>query len=54
MIDDEKLVHLPLKRKEQYPFQEERRLFYVAITRTRKNLFYLLSSRYFPIHFSKQ
>lgn len=40
-IKDEKLTRLVTKSKDNYPYNEERRLFYVALTRT-KNYVYLL------------
>lgn len=41
-IEDDKILKLINKSKEKIPFSEERRLFYVALTRT-KNYVYLLS-----------
>lgn len=40
-IKEEKLTRLVTKSKDNYPYSEERRLFYVALTRT-KNYVYLL------------
>ena len=40
-IEEEKLTRLVTKAKDNYPYSEERRLFYVALTRT-KNYVYLL------------
>ena len=40
-IEEEKLTRLVIKAKDNYPYSEERRLFYVALTRT-KNYVYLL------------
>ena len=43
-IEDDSILHF-LKDKEEYPYAEERRLLYVAMTRTRNNV-YLLSPNY--------
>ena len=43
-IKDEKITRLVTKTKDIYPYSEERRLFYVALTRT-KNKVYLLVNR---------
>ena len=40
-IEDDKILRFVLNKKEYYPYEEERRLFYVALTRT-KNSVYLL------------
>ena len=40
-IEDDKILRFVLNKKEYYPYEEERRLFYVALTRT-KNEVYLL------------
>ena len=40
-VEDDKILRLVLHKKEYYPYEEERRLFYVALTRT-KNEVYLL------------
>ncbi len=40
-IKEERLIRLTVKNKEKFPYAEERRLFYVALTRT-KNEVYLL------------
>ena len=42
-----------IKNKEDYPFSEERRLFYVALTRT-KSYVYLLVDKYKPSIFIKE
>ena len=42
-IEDDPVISLVLPIKDQYPYEEERRLFYVAITRTR-NKIYLLTN----------
>ena len=41
-IEDSKLLRFVSKNKEKYPYSEERRLFYVSLTRT-KNKVYLLT-----------
>lgn len=41
-IENEKLIDLILDREEKYPFEEERRLFYVAMTRCKKGLFFMV------------
>ena len=43
-IKDEKILHYVVKSYDNYPFEEERRLFYVALTRT-KNYCYLFVSK---------
>lgn len=40
-IEDDKILRFVLNKKDYYPYEEERRLFYVALTRT-KNEVYLL------------
>lgn len=40
-IADDPLVQLVLAKPERYPFAEERRLFYVAMTRTRNRTYIL-------------
>ena len=40
-LKDEKIIRLVVNRQDKYPYSEERRLFYVALTRT-KNKVYLL------------
>ena len=40
-IKDDKILRLVSRQFEKYPYSEERRLFYVALTRT-KNYVYLL------------
>lgn len=40
-IEDDRILRFVLNKKEYYPYEEERRLFYVALTRT-KNSVYLL------------
>lgn len=41
-IENENLIDLILDREEKYPFEEERRLFYVAMTRCKKGLFFMV------------
>jgi len=43
-IEDDKVLNLVLKSKEKYLYAEERRLFYVALTRT-KNSVYLMTMK---------
>ena len=40
-IKDEEILRLVSKIKERYPYSEERRLFYVALTRTKNNVYLL-------------
>lgn len=49
---DEKILSL-IKKEQPFPFEEERRLFYVGLTRT-KSLVYLLVPRYNPSCFVKE
>jgi DNA helicase-4 len=42
-IKDEKILKYVNNTKDYYPYEEERRLFYVALTRT-KNKIYIISS----------
>lgn len=42
-IEDDPLLNMVLTKSDDYPFSEERRLFYVAMTRTKEKLF-LVSS----------
>lgn len=41
-IEDDKLLRFVLNKKEYYPYEEERRLFYVALTRTKNNVYLLI------------
>ena len=41
LIEDDPILDFVLSKKESYPFAEERRLFYVAMTRARKHMFVL-------------
>lgn len=49
-IEDDSVLEYVLNEKEKYLFSEERRLFYVAITRT-KNRTYLIADKYHPSTF---
>lgn len=44
-IADDKVLNLVLTKDEDYPFAEERRLFYVAITRTKNRTFILTPNK---------
>lgn len=50
--NDEKIISL-IKNKQSYPYEEERRLFYVGLTRT-KSVIYLLVNKYEPSRFIKE
>ena len=52
-IKDNKILNYVNKYKQEYPYDEERRLFYVAMTRTRGNL-YLLVDKNSPSIFIKE
>ena len=52
-IEDDVLLQLVLSSKSNYPYEEERRLFYVALTRTRKYV-YILANREHPSIFLKE
>ena len=52
LLKDEKLLSL-IKKEQPYPFEEERRLFYVGITRT-KSVVYVMIPRYNPSYFVKE
>lgn len=41
LIEDDPILDFILSRSEQYPFAEERRLFYVAMTRAKKRMYIL-------------
>ncbi|MDE5567108.1 MAG: UvrD-helicase domain-containing protein [Muribaculaceae bacterium] len=41
LIEDDPILDFVLSRNEQYPFAEERRLFYVAMTRAKKHMYIL-------------
>ena len=51
-LKENKLIEL-LKNKEEFPYSEERRLFYVALTRT-KSYVYLLVDKYNPSIFIRE
>lgn len=44
-IEDDELLNLVIPRPETFPYAEERRLFYVAMTRARRGAFLLYNSR---------
>lgn len=46
LIEDDPILDFVLSRSEQYPFAEERRLFYVAMTRARKKMYVLYDQRH--------
>ena len=52
-IKSDNILSLILEEKELYPYDEERRLFYVALTRT-KNYVYLISDRSKPSYFIRE
>ena len=52
-IEDDVLLHLVLSSKSNYPYEEERRLFYIALTRARKYV-YILANREHPSIFLKE
>lgn len=52
-IEEDRILRFVLNQKEYYPFEEERRLFYVALTRT-KNEVYLLIPVNKPSIFAKE
>lgn len=52
-IKEEKLTRLVTKTNDRYPYSEERRLFYVALTRT-KNYVYLLTPQKSPSIFIEE
>ena len=52
-IKDEKILKYVIKHYDVYPFEEERRLFYVALTRT-KNYCYLFVPKDNPSIFAKE
>lgn len=49
-IEDDPVMQLVIKDNEDYEFAEERRLFYVALTRT-KNRVYIITPKYKPSKF---
>ena len=52
LIQEEKIFAL-IKKQQPYPFEEERRLFYVGLTRT-KSVVYVMVSKYHPSCFIKE
>ena len=52
-IKDEKILKYVNNTKDYYPFEEERRLFYVALTRTKNNV-YIISSYKHESIFTKE
>ena len=52
-IEDDEVLKLFFKNKEKYPYAEERRLFYVALTRTKNNV-YLMTKKYHESIFVKE
>lgn len=44
-VKEEKLTRLVTKAKDTYPYSEERRLFYVALTRTKNKVFLLVPEK---------
>lgn len=45
LIEDDPILDFVLSKKEAYPFAEERRLFYVAMTRAKKNVYVLYDQK---------
>ena len=45
-IEEEKITRKIFKSKEKYPYSEERRLFYVALTRSKNNVFIMSNKNY--------
>lgn len=45
LIEDDPILDFVLSKKESYPFAEERRLFYVAMTRARMHMYVLYDQR---------
>jgi len=52
-MEDDPILKYVLEKQEYYPFEEERRLFYVALTRT-KNKVYILSNKKQESRFLKE
>ena len=46
MVSDNPVLNYVLTKSDQYPYGEERRLFYVAITRAKKKTFVLYDKRF--------
>lgn len=45
LIEDDPILDFVLSKSEQYPFAEERRLFYVAMTRAKKKMYVLYDQK---------
>lgn len=45
LIEDDPILDFVLSKSEAYPFAEERRLFYVAMTRAKKNMYVLYDQK---------
>ena len=45
-LEEPKITNKIFKSKEKYPYSEERRLFYVALTRTKNNVFIMSDKNY--------
>ena len=45
LIEDDPILDFVLSKSEQYPFAEERRLFYVAMTRAKKRMYVLYNEQ---------
>lgn len=45
LIEDDPILDFVLSKSEQYPFAEERRLFYVAMTRAKKRMYILYDQK---------
>src|SRR5690606_33446583 len=52
-IEDDELLNLVIPRPETYPYAEERRLFYVALTRASRGVFLLANARQ-PSHYIRE
>lgn len=52
-IEDDELLNLVIPRPETHPYAEERRLFYVALTRASRGVFLLANARQ-PSHYIKE
>ncbi len=52
-MEDDEILKYVLKKQEYYPYEEERRLFYVALTRS-KNKVYILTNLKCPSRFLKE
>lgn len=44
-IENNKVLNYVLNEKDYYPYEEERRLFYVALTRTKNNVYLLVNKK---------